>query len=183
MGLWDFLRYGMLAAIKAGMRQHWRLGQYLKIRGSAGDMPPTAQLDLRPGELVQVRSKKEILRTLNDYSRNRGLSVDVEMMPYCGRTFRVLARVEKIIYEKTGRTMRLPGACIILEGVTCGGCLSTNPLFCPRTIDIAILTRDMAKACRAGVRRRTLSSGARKRLRIDVSNPCCTDHRPVVDNR
>ena len=134
VGLWDFLRYGALATFKAALRLHWRLGQYLKIRGSAGDKTPTAQLDLQPGDLVQVRSKKEILRTLNDNGRNRGLSFDVEMMPYCGRTFRVHSQVEKIINDKNGKMIHLPNRCIILDGATCSGCLSRGRMFCPRAI-------------------------------------------------
>ena len=134
VGLWDFLRYGMLAAIKAALRLHWRLGRYLDIRGSAGDTTPTTQLNLRPRERVQVRSKKEILGTLNVEAKNRGLSFDVEMMPYCGRIFRVLSRVEKIINDKNGRMIHLPNGCIILDGATCSGCLSRRRMFCPRAI-------------------------------------------------
>ena len=134
VGLWDFLRYGALAALKAGMRLYWRVGQYWDIRGSAGHKTPTANLNLRPGELVQVRSKKEILGTLNVEARNRGLSFDVEMAPYCGRTFQVLSRVEKIINDKNGKMIHLPNGCIILDGVTCSGCLSRRRMFCPRAI-------------------------------------------------
>lgn len=134
VGLWDFLRYGTLAALKAGLRMHWRLGRFLEIRGSAGDKTPTAQLDLRPGELVQVRSKKEIFRTLNRQGRNRGLAFDVEMTPYCGGTFRVHSRVERIINDKNGKMIHLPNGCIILDGVACGGCLSRRRMFCPRAI-------------------------------------------------
>jgi len=130
----DLVRYLIIAGFNAVMRLHWRGRPYPYIRGLAGEKTPTEILNLQPGELVQVRSKAEIMRTINMHSRNRGLSFDVEMVPYCGRTFRVLSRIEKIIDEKTGRMMRLPGACIILEGVTCGGCFSTNRLFCPRSI-------------------------------------------------
>jgi hypothetical protein len=134
VGLWDFLRYGALGTLKAGMRLYWRLGDYWEIRGSAGDKTPAANLNLRPGELVQVRPKKEILGTLNVEAKNRGLSFDVEMMPYCGRTFRVLSRVEKIINDKTGKMIHLPNGCIILDGVMCSGCLSRRRMFCPRAI-------------------------------------------------
>lgn len=130
----DLVRYLIIAGFNAVMRMHWRGRPYPYIRGLAGDKTPTVTLNLQPGELVQVRSKDEIMRTINRHNRNRGLSLDVEMMPYCGRTFRVLARVERIIDEKTGRMRNMRNACIILEGVTCGGCLSTNRLFCPRSI-------------------------------------------------
>jgi len=32
-----------------------------------------------------VRSREEIMRTLNVHDRNRGLSFDPEMVPYCGQ--------------------------------------------------------------------------------------------------
>jgi hypothetical protein len=134
VGLWDFLYFGALATAKAGMRLHWRVGQYLRIRGSAGHKTPTANLNLQPGELVQVRSKKAILSTLDDQARNRGLSFDREMMPYCGQTFRVHSRVEKIINDKNGKMIHLPNDCIILDGATCSGCLSRGRMFCPRAI-------------------------------------------------
>lgn len=134
IGLWDFLRYGALATLKAGMRLYWRVGQYWDIRGTAGHKTPTASLNLRPGELVQVLRKKEILGTLNAEAKNRGLSFDVEMAPYCGRTFRVLSRVDKIINDKNGKMIDLPNGCIILDGATCSGCLSRRRMFCPRAI-------------------------------------------------
>jgi hypothetical protein len=89
---------------------------------------------LQPGELVEVKSKDEILCTLNSKLRNRGLSFDVEAVRYCGKTFRVRGRVERIINEKTGAMMGLSTDCVILEGVTCSGCYSNDRLFCPRSI-------------------------------------------------
>ena len=109
------------------------LVEYPHIQGKLRKTPST-QLDLQPGELVEIKSKAEILETLDINNRNRGLSFDVEMMPYCGGTYRVLRRVEKILNEKTGRMLTLPNTCIILEGVVCRGCLSRNRRFCPRSI-------------------------------------------------
>ena len=130
----NFLRYLITTAWRRAKRLNRYLCSYPYIPGLAGNKTPTEVLNLQPGELVQVRSKDEIMRTINAERRNRGLSFDVEMVPYCGRTFRVLRRVDKIINEKTGRMMRLPNDCIVLEGVTCSGCLSRNRLFCPRSI-------------------------------------------------
>jgi len=132
--LLDFIRYVIIASFNMVMRLHWRGRPYPYVRGLVTGKTPDAVLDLQPGELVEVRSKNEIMRTLNQHNRNRGLSFDVEMTPYCGRTFRVLRRVEKIIDEKSGRMIRLPNNCVILDHVTCSGCFSTNRLFCPRSI-------------------------------------------------
>ena len=56
------------------------------------------------------------------------------MVPFCGRTFRILSRVDRLIDENTGKMLYPTHACIILDGVVCGGCLSSNRLFCPRSI-------------------------------------------------
>lgn len=132
----DFIRYVLIAAFNVVMRLNWR-GRpraYPSIRGLAGDKTPTETLNLQPGELVQVRTKEEIMRTINSKQRNRGLWFDAEMVPYCGKTYKVLRRVDRIINEKTGAMMHMPNACIILDGVTCSGCLSQDRLFCPRSI-------------------------------------------------
>jgi hypothetical protein len=80
---------------------------------------PKSQLDLRPGELVRIKSSAEIAETLDLQNRNRGLTFDSEMLRYCGGEYRVLRRVERIINEETGEMMDLPGDCIVLDGVTC----------------------------------------------------------------
>jgi hypothetical protein len=84
-------------------------------------VPAVEPLNLQPGELVRVRSKAEIQETLEDGVRNRGLSFDSEMAPFCGGTFRVLRRAERIIEEGTGRMLRLRKDCIQLDGVVCSG--------------------------------------------------------------
>jgi hypothetical protein len=92
---------------------------------------PLDKLDLQPGELVQVRSKEEILATLDKQNQNRGLLFDSEMLAYCGGIYRVLRRVNNIIDEKTGRMIRMVYPCIVLEGVVCR---SDYHRLCPRAI-------------------------------------------------
>jgi hypothetical protein len=91
---------------------------------------PKETLDLKPGDLVRVKSKEEIFKTLDRENRNRGLSFDVEMLTYCGREARVLDRVQKIIDERTGRMLQIRSDCIILEGVFCR---ADYHLFCSRS--------------------------------------------------
>jgi hypothetical protein len=91
-------------------------------------------LDLRPGDLVQVKSPEEIERTLDENGLNRRLSFDREMLPYCGGTFRVKDRVERLVDDRTGKMLRIPSDCLILEGVVCSGERSTGRWFCPRQI-------------------------------------------------
>jgi hypothetical protein len=107
---------------------------YPYMRGLAVDKVPTEVLNLQPGELVEVRSKPEIMRTLNKKLRNRGLSFDTEFVQYCGKKHRVRSRVNRIINEKTGAMMELASDCIILDGATCSGNFSSNRMFCPRSV-------------------------------------------------
>ena len=95
------------------------------------DKTPLETLDLQPGELVEVRSKEEIVATLNKQNRNRGLLFDTEMVPYCGGIYRVLRRVHHIVDEKTGVMVDMKYPCIVLEGVVCK---SDFHRLCPRAI-------------------------------------------------
>ena len=99
-----------------------------------GEATPTLRLDLQPGELVRVKSYKTILATCDQSNNNRGMKFDAEMVPYCGRTYRVLRRVTKILNEKTGKMQELKNPCIILDGVVCQARYSECRLFCPRSI-------------------------------------------------
>ena len=99
-----------------------------------GGQTPTDRLDLRPGEWVRVKSYKAILATCDGAPRNRGLVFDAEMVPYCGRTYRVLKSVTKILNEKTGQMQAMKSPCIILDGVVCQARYSECRLFCPRSI-------------------------------------------------
>ena len=81
---------------------------------------PSVSLDLQPGELVEVRSVPEILVTLDSSGKNRGLEFTLEMQKYCGRRFRVMKRLDRMIIEKTGE-MRQISNTVFLDGVTCDG--------------------------------------------------------------
>jgi hypothetical protein len=76
-----------------------------------------AALDLRIGELVEVRSKREILATLDEQGRLDGLTFMPEMLQFAGRRLRVYKRTTK--------------ACDTIPGVIC---TADYHLFCPRSI-------------------------------------------------
>jgi hypothetical protein len=99
-----------------------------------GQPTPASTLNLQPGELVRVKPHEEILRTLSTSGRNRGMTWDAELVPYCGGTYRVLKRVSKIINEKTGEMQEMKSPCIILDSVVCQALYSECRLFCPRSI-------------------------------------------------
>ena len=115
--------FNKLQGIRAGV-------QYPHIQGSLA-ATPTEEANLQPGEFVQVKSKEEILATLDRRNKNRGLLFDSEMIKYCGGTFRVLKRVKQIVDERTGKMLKMKSSCIILEGVSCA---SEYHRLCPRGI-------------------------------------------------
>jgi hypothetical protein len=92
---------------------------------------PTGHTDLQPGELVRIKSKAQIMRTLSKDLLNRGLGFEAEMARHCGREARVLRRVDRCIDEATGRMLHMKNPCIVLEGIVCEGAYSAN---CPRSI-------------------------------------------------
>jgi len=104
--------------------------QYPSIQGSSV-AALSVELNLQPGEFVQVRSREEILATLDRNNRNRGLFYDIEMLRFCGSTHRVLKRVNQIVDERTGKMRKMKAPCIILDGAYC---MSEYHRFCPRAI-------------------------------------------------
>ncbi|HWG57920.1 MAG TPA: hypothetical protein VN661_02620 [Candidatus Acidoferrales bacterium] len=103
------------------------------VRMVAGDniRTPRQNLDLQPGDLVQVKSREDIGQTLNSSGKNRGLRFSPGMVGYCEKEFRVLRRVNKIIDEKTGEMISLKTGCVILEGAVCP---PSARRFCPRMV-------------------------------------------------
>jgi hypothetical protein len=104
--------------------------RYPYIEGTA-EKCSVERLNLQPGELVEVRSKEEIMATLDKSQRHRGLWFDSEMLPYCGGIYRVLRRVSRIVDEKTRKMVTMKTPCVVLEGVVCK---SDYHRLCPRAI-------------------------------------------------
>lgn len=97
-----------------------------------GARTPNVVLNLRPGELVRVKTHEEILDTVDAENKNRGMYWGPELVPYCGKTFRVQGRVERLIDEKTSTMINLKNPCIILDSVVCQARYSQCRMFCPR---------------------------------------------------
>lgn len=78
-------------------------------------------LNLRAGEVVEVRSQAEILSTLDAEGRLDGLPFMPEMLQYCGRQFRVYKSAHKTCdtIGKTGN--RKMNSAVHLEGLRCDG--------------------------------------------------------------
>jgi hypothetical protein len=81
---------------------------------------PAASTGLQPGDIVEVKSRGEILETLDSEGKNRGLVFTAEMLRYCGQRYPVLKRVDKMINEASGRMRGLTNT-VILDSCTCDG--------------------------------------------------------------
>ena len=119
---------GALAVVYAQTVFHRVFARLRRLWGALGGRRPTPVevLDLRPGERVQVKSLGEILATLDRHGRNRGLEFSRYMIPFCGGTYRVSARMENFVDETTGSLRKLQNT-VLLEGVACGGETTSGP--------------------------------------------------------
>lgn len=78
-------------------------------------------LGLRAGEWVEVRSREEILATLDETGSLEGMPFMPEMLAYCGQRLQVFKRAHKTCdtVDKTG-ARRVPGT-VHLQDVRCDG--------------------------------------------------------------
>ncbi len=148
-GLWYlFYYYGTLAfSERWGRPSRWLYDRFQAITGGVpfprrkgkiptGQLTPRSDLGLRPGDLVRIKSYDEILATLDTRLSNRGMTFDAELVPFCGKVFRVATTVERFVDEKTGRMRRMKTPAVILDGVVCKALYSGRRMFCPRAIHL-----------------------------------------------
>lgn len=143
----SFIFYSRLvsAGVGFGAPLRWLYNAVQSLRGGgvpypvhAGQVPPgtktpSVDLGLKAGDLVRVKSADQIMATVDRRLMNRGMGFHTEMVPYCGKTFRIKQRLNKIINEKTGRLITLKNSCLVLDGVGCHGRF-TDPVSCPRAL-------------------------------------------------
>jgi hypothetical protein len=91
-------------------------------------------LDLHAGELVEVRSKEEILQTLDRNGRLDELPFMPEMFRFCGQRFRVYKHAHKTCDFVTLTGIRKLSNAVHLENLRCdgaahGGCMAACLIF------------------------------------------------------
>ena len=126
-----FTAYGKSAIGKIGKIFGLKLGAET-FTGGARANAVLEKLNLQPGERVRVRSAEDILATLDKDRKHAGLSIEIEMLRHCGKTYRVASRVRRIIDERNGKMIKFANECIALEGVACSGLDNRRRIFCPR---------------------------------------------------
>jgi hypothetical protein len=101
----------------------WRLGgsPWPVLKPLESDSSPGLEIGLQPGQWVRVKSKHAIESTLNRKLRNRGLEFGTDMLFCCGGSYRVAARVDRIVHERTGELLVLKTPSIVLEGANANG--------------------------------------------------------------
>jgi len=111
----------------AGGPREWHGGALVRLlRGvlrkvrALGVIRP-GQLDLRAGETVVIRSREEILATLDGRGELESLPFMPEMESLCGREARVHRRVDKIFDWITSSGLRRMRDTVILDGLRCDG--------------------------------------------------------------
>jgi hypothetical protein len=97
----------------------WKLGGpvWSVIRPAQGSTPSPQPQNLHQGQMVRVRPKHAIETTLNDKLRTRGLQFDRTMLAYSGGSYRVAARIDRILHEATGEVLNFKTPSILLENV------------------------------------------------------------------
>jgi hypothetical protein len=99
------------------------------IKGRVIGRTPTEVLNLQPGERVRIKSREEIMATLDENLLNRGMGFDAEMSRHCGRVAVVQSRVDRCLDERSGRLLTMKNPCIVLERTVCTGAFTSA---CPR---------------------------------------------------
>lgn len=89
-------------------------------------------MNIKEGDTVEVRSGTEILKTLDPDGTFEGLPFLSEMNSFCGRRFRVLKQVNKLLVEGERKMARIRDT-VLLLGVVCdgeahGGCQRCCPI-------------------------------------------------------
>jgi hypothetical protein len=82
--------------------------------------PTFEPLNLQPGEKVRVKALEEIAKTLDKDNKYQGLSFFAPMEKFCGGTYTVHKRVEKVFNERRWTMSRIKNV-VLLEGVFCDG--------------------------------------------------------------
>jgi hypothetical protein len=93
------------------------------------------KIGLKVGDLVEVKSREEILKTITVNGFNRGMRFDMEMLKYCGGRYRVQLLVDRLLHEVTGKLIPMKTPCIQLEDVYCRATCTDYRLGCPRMMN------------------------------------------------
>ncbi|MFX0134315.1 MAG: hypothetical protein ACFFDN_11790 [Candidatus Hodarchaeota archaeon] len=100
----------------------------LKEQFSKNSKPKSkhAKIQLKAGDLVRIRSREEIQKTLNRWNQLKGCAFMEEMWHYCGTTQRVRKPV-RVFLDERNYLVRRSNHIFILENVICEGTIDFGP--------------------------------------------------------
>lgn len=108
--------------VKKWLKQAYTM--FIRSRGvsspqmKAKDFAPA--IPYQTGDLVRVRSREEVLATLDPFKELKGCAFLPEMYQYCGTQQRVLRSMQHFMDERDYKLKKARGV-ILLEGVICNG--------------------------------------------------------------
>ena len=86
---------------------------------------------LKPGDKIRVRSKEQIMQTLDKENKLEGCYFMEDMWKYCGTEQKVLKRIN-YFYDERGAEYYKAYNTVILEGIFCSGKLANLMPKCDR---------------------------------------------------
>jgi hypothetical protein len=86
----------------------------------AKDSIYSSSSSLKAGDIVRVRSKEQIMQTLDENKRLEGCYFRSDMWQYCGGEYKVFKRVD-YFFDESSSKMRKARNMVLLEGLYCSG--------------------------------------------------------------
>ena len=135
--LWDLTRNhvalfqwlkSLLIAVYNKIAYVGRFKSWGFVAGSGTRNGTGQSLSLQTGDLVRVKTLRQIKETLDPSGKNQHLLFAPAQAEFCGQVMRVRNRVDKIILEGTRKQRELKDT-VVLEGATCDGICHR---MCPR---------------------------------------------------
>ena len=122
------------AKIKIRVR-FWTLAR--RVARTVGRLPKKSpvcgpSLPISPGDIVLVRSEKEIRALLSKEGSYKGCYFMEEMFAYCGKEFEVIKEIVNF-FDEAKRKMVRTRDLVVLKDVLCGGRLQPRREKCDRT--------------------------------------------------
>ena len=94
---------------------------------------PVTNLRLKVGDRARVKSREEIVKTLDTDGKNRGLWFDPVMLRYCGQELTVSRRITILVDELDGQIRNLKVPSVVLDDLRCD---SSQRRFCSRLLHL-----------------------------------------------
>lgn len=86
---------------------------------------------INEGDMVRIRTREEIIATLNERNKLEGCFFMQEMFNYCGNQYKVIRKVDSF-FDEASTEMKKARKTYLLEGVHCSGKITGYVTKCDR---------------------------------------------------